>query len=346
MDHHRTVAGVIGARNSAALRASLRQLDGGLSEVLRKVRRELIGMLAPIEATVYFSDEDVEPVQWGEIERGLGAVRDDLRRLLQTAFVGRILESGVRTAIVGRPNVGKSSLLNGLLMRERAIVSDLPGTTRDTVEELVEIGGVPVHLVDTAGLRGDGDVVEQLGVRRSVRAMEEADLVLFVVDASAGLNDDELRLLAGLQGGGVIVVANKTDLWTETADWPEPVCEAWQRLSSRVREVKGRAARVCGVSALTGAGLDDLRATIQAVATGEAGLHLEEPILASERQRNLVAEATARTEAALVGAGGRLGEELVCEDLRGAISAVGRVTGEELVPDLLDEIFSRFCLGK
>jgi len=341
-----SVAAVVAARSTAALRASVRQLEGGLSERVRSVRRDLVGLLAVIEATVDFSDEDVEPVDWAVVWQGLGHVEQRLGRLLRTAFVGRALEQGVRTAIVGKPNVGKSSLLNALLMRERSIVSDVPGTTRDTVEELLEIGGMPVHLVDTAGLREDGDAVEQLGVARSRLAMEQADLVLGVVDLS-GVPGAEGALFTGLDPERTIIVGNKRDLLGSGE-------EADERLellldSMKMPSGEGRADRRlagCSVSALSGEGLEHLRRLIQLVATGGEGLQLEEPVLAGERQRALVSEALDAAVAARAGAcdGGR--EELVCEDIRVAVRALGRITGEELVPDLLDEIFSRFCLGK
>ena len=207
-----SVAAIVAARSSGALRASVRQLEGGLSDRLSAVRRSLLGLLAQIEATVDFSDEDVDPLDWGLLGDGLLTAREDLKRLLRTAFVGRALEQGVRTAIVGKPNVGKSSLLNALLMRERAIVSDMPGTTRDTVEELMEIGGIPIHLVDTAGIRAGGDHVERLGVERSVRAMEQADLVLAVIDISRPWDDADRALVRGLDRARSIVVCNKIDL--------------------------------------------------------------------------------------------------------------------------------------
>ena len=170
-----------------------------------------MGLLAQIEATVDFSDEDVDDLDWGGLGDGLLTARGDLEKLLRTAFVGRALEHGLRTAIVGKPNVGKSSLLNALLMRERAIVSDIPGTTRDTVEELMEIGGIPIHLVDTAGIRVGGDHVEQLGVARSVKAMEQADLVLVVRRHLPGPWDDEDReFIQGLDRSRSIVVCNKS----------------------------------------------------------------------------------------------------------------------------------------
>ena len=342
-----SVAAVVAARSTAALRASVRQLEGGLSERVRSVRRDLVGLLAVIEATVDFSDDDVDPVHWEVVQEGLGDVEVRLARLLRTAFVGRALEMGVRTAIVGKPNVGKSSLLNALLMRERAIVSDVPGTTRDTVEELLEIGGMPIHLVDTAGLREDGDPVERLGVARSRLAMEQADLVLAVVDLSEAPRGEEGAPFAGLDPARTIVVGNKRDLLggsEEAVERLELLREAMNVQRGQGRGQGGSA--YCAVSAVSGEGLDELRRLIQLVATGGEGLQLEEPVLAGERQRALVSEALEAAVAARAGAheGGR--EELVCEDLRAAVRALGRITGEELTPDLLDEIFSRFCLGK
>jgi tRNA modification GTPase len=344
-----SVAAIVVARSSASLRASVRQLDGGLSDRLRAIRRELVALLARIEATVDFSDEDVDELDWDSLVEGLTCAQKDLLRLLSTAFVGRVLEQGVRTAIVGKPNAGKSSLLNALLMRERAIVSDRPGTTRDTVEELMEIGGIPIHLVDTAGLQTTGDHVEQLGVERSVRAMEQADLVLAVIDLSTSRDEADKELLRGADPARWIVVGNKKDLVRDAA-------EGLARLSGDLGMAgpapagggrqQGQNMRACAVSALTGEGIDGLRGMIQEIVAGGDVVHLEEPILASERQRVLVDEAAASTGAALAGASRKEDEELVCEDIRMAVQALGRITGEDLTPDLLDEIFSRFCLGK
>ena len=335
------VAAIVAARSSGALRASVRQLDGGLSARLRGVRRRLVEVLARIEAAVDFSDEDVDDVDWTALGEGLRSAREDLQRLMQTAFLGRALEHGVRTAIVGKPNVGKSSLLNALLMRERAIVSEVAGTTRDTVEELMEIGGMPIHLVDTAGLSHGGDHVERLGVARSVLAMEQADLVLMVVDLRGPCDDADRDLWAGLDPSRTIVVGNKLDL-AEKDGGAAAGLAGFFGLGGR----GDGCGMVCAVSALTGEGLDDLRAVIQQVVTGGEQSMMEEPILASERQRVLVDEALESASTALEGVARETGEELVCEDIRRAIRALGRITGEELTPDLLDEVFSRFCLGK
>jgi tRNA modification GTPase len=280
-------------------------------------------------------------LDWESLAEGLASVRADLLRLLRTAFLGRALEQGLRTAIVGRPNVGKSSLLNALLMRERSIVSDIPGTTRDTVEELMEIGGIPIHLVDTAGIRTGGGRVEQLGVARTVKAMEQADLVLAVVDLSAPWDAVDRALVRDLDPARSIVVGNKSDL-VKDQQAARGVMDARLAESGAVDS----SWRVCAVSAATGEGLDELRSVIQQVVTGDDEFHFEEPILASERQRGLVGEAYESAGAALASISRQAGEELVCEDIRAAALALGRITGEELTADLLDEIFSRFCLGK
>jgi tRNA modification GTPase len=364
------VASIVAARSSGALRASVRQLEGGLSDRLRDVRRTLVGLLAQIEATVDFSDEDIDALDWQGLGDGLLVAQQDLQRLLRTAFVGQALEHGLRTAIVGKPNVGKSSLLNALLMRERAIVSDTPGTTRDTVEELMEIGGIPIHLVDTAGMRVGGDDVERLGVERSVKAMEQADLVLAVIDVSQAWDRDDRDFVLGLDPARTIVVFNKLDL---VADGPTRIASALGTLTGDARTAcaggaggagdEGGAGRpgspgedantaagarwlVRAVSAVSFCGLDELRQAIEEVVSGGDGLHLEEPVLSSERQRGLVGEAAASTAAALANASSRADEELICEDIREAVQAIGRITGEDLTRDLLDEIFSRFCIGK
>jgi tRNA modification GTPase len=341
-----SVAALIGARSSAALRASVRQLQGGLSEKVRAVRRELVALLAGIEAAVDFADEDVDEVGWEAVSDGLEGVRRELKALLRTAFVGRALEQGVHTAIVGKPNVGKSSLLNALLMRERAIVSDIPGTTRDTVEELLEIDGLPIHLVDTAGLRVGGDHVERLGVERTRKAMEQADVVLAVVDVSDDVDESDLEVVSELDPERTIVVGNKSDLARDAGVCCARVRIATEALGRGIGRGGEGAGGWCVVSASTGEGLDELRARIWRVVTHGEQIQVEAPILANERQRALVAAAVESTEAALEAVRSRVGEELVCEDVRAAANSLGRITGEELAPDVLDEIFSRFCIGK
>ena len=334
-----SVAAVVQARSASALRAAVHQLGGGLSDRLSELRRGLLGVLAALEVAVDFTDEDAEETDRSTLGLALDEVAGGLVVLLRTAFLGRALDEGVRTAIVGKPNVGKSSLLNALLMRERAIVSEVPGTTRDTVEEFLEIGGVPLRLVDTAGIRESADAVERLGIDRSRQAMEGADLVLAVFDRSRPLDSHDRDLLLGLDPERTLVVANKSDL-TGPNDMPVFMAELEQARTG----VGGWT--VCAVSALTGEGLDELRNLVEFRAVGEDGLRLDEPFLATERQQGLVLQASDATRRAAEAVRAGVAEELICEDVREAVGSLGRVTGEELVPDLLDEVFRRFCIGK
>lgn len=345
-----SVAGIVEAQSAAALRASVNQLRGGLSARLQEIRSALVGALAELEARIDFSDEDIDEVDREVVASALRRAGGGLDSLLETAFLGRALREGVRTVIVGKPNVGKSSLLNALLMRERAIVSELPGTTRDTVEETLEVGGIPLHLVDTAGMRISEDLVEKLGVERSEEALEGADLILAVVDASHAVDEEDIDVLRRAEPGRTVVIGNKWDL-VEGA-----VSPAWggEGLPAAALAAVGGAAvggsgeqwRTCLVSALDGEGLEELRNLIEEVVTESRGLDLEEPVLATERQRNLVQQAARYAGAAAAGLEEGVPDELVSEDVREAISALGRITGEDLGADLVEEIFSRFCIGK
>lgn len=358
------VAAICRARSRAALRASLRQLGGGVSARVRSCRRRLIGILAQLEAQIDFSDEDPGELDPASLTGELEDVAGHLEALLSTAFAGRVLDQGLRVAIVGRPNVGKSSLLNALASRERAIVSEIPGTTRDTVEEAIEIAGFSVCLVDTAGLRHAGDVVEQEGVRRSRAALEEADLVLAVTDwLAVGSEPPALDgwLLGdlGLDPEHTIVVLNKADLvctsGEEVEKWdPDEerlrtvlVAEGLLAEAEQERDIEGAEAwECCVVSAKEGWGISALRDLIRSRVENRLGVHLDEPILTSERQRRLVADSVGYVLLAQENLAAGLSEEIIAEDLRAAAYSLGLLTGEELVEDLLDEVFSRFCIGK
>lgn len=362
-----SVAGVVQARSAGALRAAIRQLDGGLGDRVRALRADLVTVLAGLEAEIDFSTEDIDEVDIEAVTAELDGIEGRLRGLLSTALLGRALEHGVRTAIVGRPNVGKSSLLNALLMRERAIVSEVPGTTRDTVEELIEVAGIPLYLIDTAGLRSSDDHVERLGIERSRRALEQADLVLAVLDLTEGVTAADEELLSAAPPARTIVVGNKLDLFTRDRDGDNGDGDVLDgddgdvlgaRIASAGAIADGSTApgrpgsslsgrwTVCEVSALTGAGIDGLRKAIEGLVVGEGGLQLEEPLLATERQRSLAGEATSAVAVAAAGLRAGAPVELVCDDVRRSVEALGGITGEELLPDLIDEIFRRFCIGK
>ncbi|MFA6002034.1 MAG: tRNA uridine-5-carboxymethylaminomethyl(34) synthesis GTPase MnmE [Thermoleophilia bacterium] len=326
-----SVAQLISAKTEAGLKVALSQLEGTLSDEIREIRRSIMTVLASTEANLDFSDEDMEELDRSEIDGRLVQIESRLKELIDTAFVGRVLSEGVRTAIVGKPNVGKSSLLNSLLMRERAIVTEVPGTTRDTIEEIINVQGIPLQLIDTAGLRPSSDEVEQIGMERSRRAMREADLVLCLFDGSEREDDHDRALITSVPAEKAIYVVNKADMF------------------------RGRApsfnqgllpARPVVISAMTRQGLKDLKEKIASMVLGGTLPPLESPVITQERHRRLLegaAESLALTRQALrVG----LGEEIIAEELRGALASLGEITGEEFVEELLDLIFHEFCIGK
>ncbi len=325
------VADIIRARTDRALAAAEEQLAGRLSQRIHHVRDRLMHLLAHLEAHLDFPEEDIAPATQEEMLAGLHSALAEMEALLRTAPEGQILRHGLRAAIVGRPNVGKSSLLNQLLGRERAIVSPAPGTTRDTIEETANLRGIPVVFVDTAGLRETGEAVEQEGIRRSRAALRAAELVVVVLDRSAPRTPEDDRLLAAVAGRRHVVVLNKSDL-PPRLEWPEAPA--------------GGAAPVVEVSCLTGAGLESLKeAIVQTVWSGALRAERVEVMINARHQDALrrASEAAQRAAEALA-AGVPL--DLVAVDLRQAVNAVGEVVGQTTVEDLLDVVFRQFCLGK
>lgn len=322
------VADIIRARTDLALAAAEEQLAGRLSQRINRLRDALMHLLAHVEAHIDFPEEDIAPATQAELQAGLRAALADMETLLRTAAEGQILRHGLRAAIVGRPNVGKSSLLNQLLGRDRAIVSPAPGTTRDTIEETANLRGLPVVFVDTAGLRETGEAVEQEGIRRSQAALRTAELVVVVLDRSAPREPEDDRLLAEVAARRHVVVLNKSDL------------------PARLELPAGLTAPVVAVSCLTGAGLEQLKETIvQTVWRGTLRAERLEVMINARHQDALrrAREATQRTLEALT-AGVPL--DLAALDLRQAVNAVGEVVGKTTVEDLLDVVFREFCLGK
>lgn len=322
------VVDLIHSRTELAMRAACQQLAGTLSRRINALRDDLIGILAHVEAHIDFPDEDIAPdthaLLLARMEKGV-AFMDEL---LKTATEGRILRRGVRAAIIGRPNAGKSSLLNQLLGQDRAIVAKTPGTTRDTIEETADIRGVPVVFIDTAGLREAQDEVEAEGVRRSHEALSRAEIVLHVLDASEPLTTLDETYLADGAGKPRVLVLNKSDL------------------PRVLRFATDPGARQVDVSCLNGKGIETLKDAVKdLVWAGQVQAEMLEVMINSRHQDalNRARESTLRTIESV-----RADEplDLVAVDLHAAVNAVGEVVGKTTTEDLLDSIFSQFCIGK
>ncbi|HEU5125282.1 MAG TPA: tRNA uridine-5-carboxymethylaminomethyl(34) synthesis GTPase MnmE [Verrucomicrobiae bacterium] len=322
------VADLIHSRTELALRAANEQLAGKLSQRINELREEMVKTLAHVEAHIDFPDEDIAPDTkdqlLGRLERGVNFMNE----LLRTADEGQILRRGIRAAIVGRPNAGKSSLLNQLLGHDRAIVSPIPGTTRDTIEETANIRGLPVVFIDTAGLREARDEIEVEGIRRSRETLERAELILHVVDNSERLTEADKAYLAEFSGKKRILVRNKMDLPAKLQLTLDPGIVA------------------VNVCCLSGKGIESLKDAIrQLIWSGEIRTEMFQVMINSRHQDalNRARAATDRTITAL-----RSGEtlELAAMDLRIAVNAVGEIVGKTTTEDLLDMIFSQFCIGK
>ena len=328
------VIDLIDAQTPAAARNAAAQLDGALYRALAPVQDALLDITSRFYAVVDYPDEDIEDIHPAQIAQALTAAEDALARLLGTARRGKILKNGVRTAIVGRPNAGKSSLLNALAGYERAIVTDIPGTTRDTVEETVLCGDVALRLIDTAGIRDTEDTVEKLGVARSRAAMDSADLVLAVVDGSAPMTQEDLEVLRlASHCPRWIAVFSKCDLWNTKA-----------RSVGVIGSVSAPAASVT-LSSVTGEGMEDLERAVAelfpAGANADAGALLTDARQeeAALRARRAVVRAREALEAGFT-------PDAVLTDAEEALEAVGELTGRTAKEEIVERIFSRFCVGK
>ena len=322
------VADLIHSRTELALRAANEQLAGKLSRRINRLRDEMLKTLAHVEAHIDFPDEDIAPDTKDQLltrlERGV-AFMDEL---LRTANEGQILRRGIRAAIIGRPNAGKSSLLNQLLGQDRAIVSPIPGTTRDTIEETANVRGLPVVFIDTAGLREAQNEIEIEGVRRSRSTLEKAELVLHVFDGSEPITPADKQYLAEFSGKTRIFIRNKSDL------------------PSRLQLPRDLADPVVDVCCLTGTGIEPLKDAIkELVWSGEINSEVLEVMINSRHQEALRrAREAAQRAVDTLRAGATL--ELAAMELRIAVNAVGEVVGKTTTEDLLDMIFSQFCIGK
>ena len=309
-------------------KVAAQQLEGAVSKSLQPIKQKLVELIALLEAGIDFAEDDVAVLSAAQILAHIAGVCAPLEQLRHSFAYGKVVREGLTLAIVGRPNVGKSSLFNRLVERERAIVTATPGTTRDLVTETVSIGGIPLHLVDTAGMRRALDEAESIGIRKSMEALADADLVLLVVDSSQPLTAEDEELLRQVNGRRAILVENKSDLGTTGGHSTVP-----------------KNASV-PTSALTGAGIPELRAAILEHAGGEAGASFESALLTNARHQALVGDSLAALANAVSAVNNRVPHEMLLLDLYHGLRPLDEITGATTTDDILNLIFSRFCIGK
>jgi tRNA modification GTPase len=316
-------------------KVAAQRLEGALSRRLQPIKQRLVELIAVLEAGIDFAEDDVSVMPDTQILECIAVVRAPLDRLAASFAYGKIVHEGLTLAIVGRPNVGKSSLFNRLVERERAIVTATPGTTRDLVSETVAIGGIPIRLVDTAGIRQSLDEAESIGIRKSMEALADADLVLVVLDLAQPTSEEDNELLRQAQSRQRIVVGNKFDLVKEqgqgnSVQWPETGGQ-----NSLIR-----------VSALTGVGISELRSEILRHIGGEAGTQAESGFLTNVRHQGLVKDSLSALNAATEAVAAKVPHEMLLLDLYNALRPLDAITGATTNDDILNLIFSKFCIGK
>ncbi len=323
------ISDVITAKTNLAANAAIGQLTGVLSQRINDIKQKILTLISNIEVTIQYPEYDVEDVTDEELLSALREIKGDIQKLLKTYKQGEILREGLKVAICGKPNVGKSMMLNALLNEEKAIVTDIAGTTRDIVDEYISLSGLPVRIIDTAGIRESTDVVEKIGIDRSVKAANEADLVLFLCDCSKPLTDEDEQILSILEGKNVIHILNKTDLGINDG------------VKERFKDTVN-----LETSALTKENIDRLEEMIisQVLSTNEDVM--SNAVVTSVRHKGLLDDALSSVTQALdcVEMGYEI--DLIQVDINDCWASLGNITGQAVTEDIIDEIFANFCLGK
>ena len=326
------VIDVIKSKTDKAQEVAQSQLEGSLAKKIRELRSKVTEVLAQLEVSIDFSDEDVEDVTYKEIEDKSLELRTEIKKLYDSAESGKILRDGLKTVIIGKPNVGKSSLLNSILGENRAIVTEIPGTTRDVIEEFVNIKGIPLKIVDTAGIRETEDIVEKIGVQKSKESIESADLVIIVLDSSKQLTDEDLEILQSAQSKKTIVLLNKIDL--------DQVID-----ESEIEKFVGKE-NIIKISALKNEGIEQIHDKIEAmVFTGDVKSS-SNLVITNSRHKDALYKAYNSINDAIDGIMQRLPYDFIEVDFKNIWDYLGYINGDTVQEDLLDTIFSNFCIGK
>jgi tRNA modification GTPase len=324
------VIDIIRAKTELSRKSALAQSEGLISREIKGLRNRLLEAIAHIEATVDFPEEDLEEITGERVSSSLKNMLIDIEELIDTANGGRILREGLNVVIAGKPNVGKSSLLNALVMEKRAIVTEIPGTTRDVIEEYINIDGIPVKIIDTAGIRETEDIVEKIGVEKSKEKVEEADLIILLLDLSRELDNEDIEIIDYIKDKKHIILLNKSDL--------EPVLDL-EKINTDNKD------SIIPISAATGEGIRELKELIKEMFfKGEVSA--SEVIITNSRHKEALIRAREKCDAAYETLKSGLSIDLASIDIRSAWSYMGEITGETMEEDIIDKIFSEFCIGK
>lgn len=327
------VMDIINSKTKQAMKVAVTQLDGKLSRLIKKLRQELIETIAHVEVNIDYPEyDDVEEMSHEMMKKKTKYVHAEIEKLLEVANQGKILREGIKTAIIGRPNVGKSSLMNALVQEERAIVTDIPGTTRDIIEEYVNVRGIPLKLIDTAGIRETKDLVEQIGVERSHKILQEADLVLFMLNNNEEITVDDRKIIDSLNDTNYIVIINKTDL-------PQKI-----NLNEVKALVKDRT--VITTSLINDEGLDQLEKAISNIFFTEDLFSDDVTFVSNVRHIHLLKQAKSALEDAMEALELGVPLDMVQIDVRRTWEYLGEIVGDTASESLIDQLFSQFCLGK
>jgi tRNA modification GTPase len=323
---------LINSKTAESSKAAVSHLEGRLSKKLKAIRETLVELLAHIEVTVDYPEHDIEEITGEKVLESLEVIKNELITLAKTFNRGKILREGISVVIAGKPNVGKSSLLNQLAGSTRAIVTEIPGTTRDTIEEYVNIKGIPAKITDTAGIRNTQDIVERIGVGKAYKAIEEADLVIIVIAADTGILPEDEEVLESIKGKKSLALINKTDLADK------------QRIDEIRKQLK--VDTILEASVINEQGIDELEDTIyQMFFKGDISQN-DEILLTNARHKNLVDQAISAIEQAFNSFDMGMPLDMVTIDIKNSAECIGQITGESIDEDVMHNIFSRFCIGK
>lgn len=326
------VIDIIKAKTDRSFDVAISQLEGALSLRVTEIRQKLLDLLVDITVNIDYPDEDIEELTYDKIEENILLIGEMIEKLLSTADTGRMIREGIRVAIVGKPNVGKSSLMNSLLRETRAIVTEIPGTTRDTIEEAISIRNIPVYLVDTAGIRETSDEVERLGIERSKAAFNEADFIIFIMDGSSAISDEDREIASYLDGRDSVVLINKNDLERGFTN-------------DDVRELVNDPV-IIETSLINNEGIEEIENHIEELVYGGELSQHDSTMVNNVRHIELLKQSRDSLRDAMEMTLAREALDFIEVDVRNAYDLLGEITGETVSDDIINEVFARFCLGK